>query len=80
MDVEKGSRQSGWLIRPYYYSTTLWVTIFYLAQRYSRFSRSESPRDWWRLQLLRRWSHEQIEQVLPGSPRSRSAHGARASW
>jgi hypothetical protein len=24
----------------------------------------ESPRDWWRLQLLRRWSHEQVEQVL----------------
>ena len=41
---------------------------------------SESPRDWWRLQLLRRWSHEQIEQVLPGSPRARRAYGARASW
>ncbi|PMQ06721.1 hypothetical protein DyAD56_04450 [Dyella sp. AD56] len=25
---------------------------------------TESPRDWWRLQLLRRWSHEEVKQVL----------------
>ncbi|NRO99699.1 hypothetical protein GWC77_28070 [Paraburkholderia sp. NMBU_R16] len=26
--------------------------------------RSESPRIWWRLQLLREWSYEQVEQVF----------------
>ena len=25
---------------------------------------SEPPRIWWRLQLLRKWSHEQVEQVF----------------
>ena len=25
----------------------------------------EPPRDSWRLQLLRRWSHEQVQEVLP---------------
>ncbi|NYH18882.1 hypothetical protein GGD41_006110 [Paraburkholderia bryophila] len=26
--------------------------------------RSEPPRIWWRLQLLREWSHEQVEQIF----------------
>ncbi|NRO99762.1 IS66 family insertion sequence element accessory protein TnpB, partial [Paraburkholderia sp. NMBU_R16] len=30
----------------------------YLASYY------ESPRIWWRLQLLREWSYEQVEQVF----------------
>jgi hypothetical protein len=24
----------------------------------------EPPRIWWRLQLLRKWSHEQVEQIF----------------
>ncbi len=40
----------------------------------------EPPRVLWRLQLLREWSHEQEgNQVFPGSPRARSASGARAA-
>jgi hypothetical protein len=27
-------------------------------------SGSESPRIWWRLQLLREWSYEQVEQIF----------------
>ncbi|RQZ81305.1 hypothetical protein DF058_34435 [Burkholderia cenocepacia] len=42
--------------------------------------RYEPPRILWRLQLLREWSHEQEgNQVFPGSPRARSAPGARAA-
>jgi len=40
---------------------------------------SESPRVLRRLPNLRRWSHEEINEVLPRSPRARRAHGARAS-
>ena len=29
------------------------------------FQRTEPPRESWRLQLLREWSHEQVEQVFP---------------
>ena len=25
---------------------------------------TEPPRIWWRLQLLRKWSHEQVEQIF----------------
>ena len=39
----------------------------------------ESPRVSRRLLNLRRWSHEEINEVLPRSPRARRAHGARAS-
>ncbi len=38
----------------------------------------EPPRELRRHQLLRRWSHEQVTEVLPGSPRTRRAHGAGA--
>ncbi len=40
----------------------------------------ESPRVLRRLQILREWSHEQIESFFPRSSRARSADGARASW
>ncbi len=44
------------------------------------FEHAEPSRVWWRLQLLREWSHEQEgNQVFPGSPRARSASGARAT-
>lgn len=39
---------------------------------------SESPRVLRRLQHLRRWSYEQVTEVLPGSARARRAHGAGA--
>jgi len=42
--------------------------------------RYESPRVLRRLQLLRRWSHEEIKQVFPRSARTRFAHGAGAPW
>ena len=37
----------------------------------------EPPRVWWRLQLLRRWSHEEVTEVQPRGPRARRAHGYR---
>jgi len=40
---------------------------------------TESPRELRRLQILREWSHEQIEPIFPRSTRARSAHGARAT-
>jgi DNA repair exonuclease SbcCD ATPase subunit len=43
------------------------------------FVRLESPRELRRLQILREWSHEQIEPIFPRSTRARSAHGARAT-
>ena len=39
----------------------------------------ESPRVSWRLQPLREWSHEQIQQIFPRSTRTRSPDGAGAS-
>ena len=36
----------------------------------------ESPRELRRLHYLREWSHEQDEQILPGSQRSRRTAGA----
>ena len=44
------------------------------------FLRSESPRVLRRLQPLRRWSHEKVNQVFTGSARTRCTHGARAPW
>ena len=38
----------------------------------------EPPRVLRRLQLLRRWSHEQVKQVLTRGPRARRTHGAGA--
>ena len=40
--------------------------------------RIESPRVLRRLQLLREWSHEEINQIFPGSPGTRSSDGAGA--
>jgi hypothetical protein len=40
--------------------------------------RAEPPQILRRLQLLRRWSHEQVKEVLTRGPRARSAHGAGA--
>ncbi|MHB1176646.1 MAG: DEAD/DEAH box helicase family protein [Sulfuriferula sp.] len=40
---------------------------------------NESPRVLRRLQILREWSHEQIEQIFPRSPRASNPHGARTS-
>lgn len=39
---------------------------------------SESPRVLRRLQILREWSHEQINQIFPGSKSARSPNGAGA--
>ena len=38
----------------------------------------ESPRELRRLQRLRRWSHEQVTEVLTRGPRARRSHGAGA--
>ena len=38
----------------------------------------EPPRELRRLQRLRRWSHDQVKQVLTRGPRARRAHGAGA--
>ena len=39
----------------------------------------EPPRVWWRLQLLRRWSHEEVTEVQPRGSRARRAHGCRGA-
>ncbi|RQR57148.1 hypothetical protein DIE21_01270 [Burkholderia sp. Bp9140] len=66
----------------------LWLPPLFLFRRRRCFGEaywlrrvhSEPPRILWRLQLLREWSHEQEgNQVFPGSPRARSASGARAA-
>ena len=40
----------------------------------------EPLRVWWRLQLLREWSHEQARLVFPRGPRAHRSPGARAAW
>ena len=42
-------------------------------------SPTEPPRVLRRLQHLRRWSYDQVKQVLTRGPRARRAHGAGAS-
>ena len=65
------------LVRPQYAAGSRSV-----QRRQPRLSRvrSESPRVWWRLQPLRKWSHEQIKQIFPRSTRARSTYGAGAPW
>ena len=50
----------------------------YVEQAYSIASATESPRVLRRLQPLRRWSHEEVNQVFPRSPRTCCSHGAGA--
>ncbi|MDH4451166.1 MAG: hypothetical protein QE265_11355 [Rhodoferax sp.] len=38
--------------------------------------KTESPRVLRRLQPLRRWIHEKVNKVFPGSPRTCCSHGA----
>ena len=54
------------------------MTVSHLAQLRQLQDENEPPRVLRRLQHLRRWSYEQVTEVLPGSARARRAHGAGA--
>ena len=41
-----------------------YAPLVFTSDRDIESGRFESARDLWRLQPLRRWSHEQVEQVL----------------
>jgi hypothetical protein len=40
-------------------------TVLLCLHRWGAHEHPEPPRVWWRLQLLREWSHEQVQQVFP---------------
>ena len=54
--------------------------LSWISPREAVESPDESPRVLRRLQHLRRWSHEKVNEVFPRSPRARCAHGARTPW
>src|SRR5690606_16636989 len=61
-------------ITEYHNDTALWVLG--QSSKLSVDGKVEPPRDSWRLQLLRGWSHDQASEVFPGSPGAGGADGA----
>ncbi|MBN8284968.1 MAG: hypothetical protein J0L98_17525, partial [Zoogloea sp.] len=61
-------------------NATLTMLYWHVGQRiHKEVLKNESPRVSRRLPLLRRWSHEEDNEIRPGSARAFSADGVRAA-